>query len=300
MTGAALAALLPAAPATAAAQSERTRVDTTFAFGKNGTVELGAVSGDIVVTGWTRAEAKVQASIERGTLDVSLSSTHIGIQTRSRRNSQGEARYELSVPVGTRVTARTVSGEIRVRATAAEVEVHTTSGDVEVLDASERVTIGTVSGNAHVGKVRGRVRYDAVSGDLEAEDVTGDIEAKTTSGVVNVRNARASRFLAETVSGDITYVGSMEGAAAFDISSHSGDVRLEIPASSGANLMLQSYSGEVTSQFPMTLQPGMNTARRRNRRMEFTINGGGARVTVETFSGDITIERGASRTSKED
>lgn len=299
MLGAVLAATSIAAPAAARAQRDRSRVDTTFAFGKSGAVDLGLVSGEIIVTGWTRAEARVNAWVERGTLDVSFSSGHISVQARSQRHNLGEARYEVMVPIGTRVSAHAVSGDIRIKATAGEVEARSVSGDIEVLDATSRVTINAVSGNAHVANVRGNVKYEAVSGDFEGEDITGDIEAHTVSGEITARGARSSHVRAETVSGGISYRGSIDPSGSYDISSHSGDVTLEIPNGAGASLALQSYSGEISSRFPMTLQPGQNTAARRGRRMEFTINGGGARVTVETFSGDITIERGASRTSKE-
>jgi hypothetical protein len=46
----------------------------------------------------------------------------------------------------------------------------------------------------------------------------------------------------------------------------------------------------------MTLEPGARTGER-GKGMRFTIGGGGARISAQTFSGDITIERasGASR-----
>jgi hypothetical protein len=40
--------------------------------------------------------------------------------------------------------------------------------------------------------------------------------------------------------------------------------------------------------------------RQRPKRMEFSVAGGGARVTITTFSGGITIERGFARSSKEE
>ena len=49
----------------------------------------------------------------------------------------------------------------------------------------------------------------------------------------------------------------------------------------------------------MTLQPGANITRRRGKKMDFTIGSGGARVSVGTFSGDITIER-SGRSNKEE
>ena len=68
----------------------------------------------------------------------------------------------------------------------------------------------------------------------------------------------------------------------------------------GATLSLQTYSGDIESAFPMTLQPGENIRRQRGRRMEFTVGGGGARVSITTFSGDITIERGVARSTREE
>ena len=240
-------ALTVLAPTLVLAQSERSRVDTLYAFAKGGTLDLGLVSGNIIVTGWTRQEAKIYAFIEHGAFDVSLSGTQVSLQVRSRRGmtlfGSNDSRIEVMVPIGTRVNAHTVSGDIRIKATA------------------------------------------------------GEVEARSVSGDVHLTNVRASQLRAETVSGNITYQGSAEGTGSFDLSSHSGDLRLEMPGNTAASLSLQTFSGDLSSQFPMTLQPGQNG--RRNRKMEFTINGGGIRISAQTFSGNIHIERGANRASKE-
>ena len=299
---------LGALATTAAAQGEgRTRLDTTFAFAKGGTVELGLVSGTITVTGWTRQEAKVVATTDRGWLETSLSSSRIAIEIRDRDwrgrrrrdDDEHEAQYELMVPVGTRVRASAVSGDIRIKATAGEVQATTVSGEVEVLDATDRITISSVSGGVHAARLRGRVRADGVSADVTIEDVVGDISAKTVSGEIAIRNAKASAVRSETVSGEITYEGSVEPGGSYEFNAHSGDVKLRIPSGLNANLSLETFSGEITSAFPMTLQPGDNIGRRRGKKMDFTIGSGGARLTVGTFSGDITIER-SGRSNKED
>ena len=43
-----------------------TRIDTTFAFSSDGTVDLTSFNGDITVTGWNRKEARVRAGADRG------------------------------------------------------------------------------------------------------------------------------------------------------------------------------------------------------------------------------------------
>jgi len=296
----ATAALLAVAPAAGAQGNESLqKIDTTFAFAKGGAVDLGQVSGDIVVTGWTRGEIKIYAIIERGYLDASLTSSRVSITARSRRNRMGDSRYELSVPIGTEVRATSVSGNIRVRGVAGEVNVNTVSGDVEVRDAGDRVEMHSVSGDIRASKLRGRISANSVSGDLALDDINGALSGKTVSGELVV-NGTLSGLEFESVSGGVAFAGDIKGDGSYTVNTHSGDVRLTLPSNVGATLELQTYSGEVRPGFPITLQPGEQPLNRRNHRMRFTVNGGGPRISLETFSGDIIIERGAARASKED
>jgi DUF4097 and DUF4098 domain-containing protein YvlB len=293
-------ALFAVAPAAHAQRDEsRQKVDTTFAFAKGGSVDLGLVSGEIIVTGWTKQEVKIYASIETGYFDASFSSSRVSITARSRRNRMSEARYEVSVPIGTEVRASAVSGDIAVRGTAGETLVNSISGNVEVRDAQDHVELHTVSGDIRASKLRGRIRANSVSGDFVLDDVVGDLQAKTVSGELRVRGS-LSGFEFSSVSGDFDFAGDIKGDGSYSANTHSGDVRLTLPSNTGATLDLQTFSGEVRPGFPLTLQPGDQPLNRRNRRQRFTVNGGGPRITLETFSGDIIIERGAARAPKED
>ncbi|MBM5813104.1 MAG: DUF4097 domain-containing protein [Gammaproteobacteria bacterium] len=289
------AALLFAAPL--GAQQERQKIDTTFAFEKGGVVNLGHVSGDIVVTGWNKLEAKVYAVIETGYLEATLTSSRIQINAKSRRNRMGESRYELSVPIGTEVRVSTVSGDIAVRGTAGEVTVNAVSGNIEVRDAT-RAEIGTVSGDVRAEKLGGLVRLRTVSGDATLDNLVGELRGKSVSGTLRVRGA-LSGLDYETMSGDIEFRGDIKPNGIYNASTHSGDVRLTLPENVAADLDLKTFSGEMRTEFPLTLRPGAEAVRR-GREMRTTINGGGARISLGTFSGDITIQKGAARPTKED
>ena len=52
---------------------------------------------------------------------------------------------------------------------------------------------------------------------------------------------------------------------------------------------MSTFSGSLESDFPVTI--GGREGRNRGRDLQFTLGGGGARVTVETFSGDENLER---------
>ena len=55
----------------------RSRIDTTFAFDKRGTVSLTATNGDIVVTGWSRDQIHVRAISENGNIRFDASSSRM-------------------------------------------------------------------------------------------------------------------------------------------------------------------------------------------------------------------------------
>jgi len=286
------------APAVAKSQSdERQRIDTTFAFEKNGAVDLGLVSGDIIVAGWNRPEVKLFASIEIGYFDYALSPSRVRVTARSRRNRMGDQRIEISVPIGTEVRASTVSGNIAVRGTAGRVQVGTVSGDLDVRDAMDDIEIRTTSGDLRAEKLRGRIRANSTSGDFALDDVSGDLRFHTVSGTLRARGALDGLEF-ESVSGDFVFRGDFKNEGTYTARTHSGDIRLTLPANLAANVDLSTFSGDLRTEFPLTLQPG-ESAGRRGRQMRTTINGGGARITLTTFSGDITLEKGAARPTKE-
>lgn len=292
---AAAGATLAAMPASACAQRDRevTRIDSTFAFDKGSWVDVSVASGEIVITGWPRAEAQIHASTERGWIDAQLSSHRITLQTRSDRGRSGETRIEIMVPVGTRVQASSASGGIRVTGTGGEVEAGSASGSIEVTDATDRITVHTVSGKLHAAKLRGRSRLGTTSGTLDTEDVIGDLTATTVSGRITLLDVKSAHVSTESVSAGVTYRGSIDPAGSYEFSTHSGNVHLDIPEASAADLSLETFSGRISSAFPITLRPGDIPAMgRHGKKMEFTIGKGGARISASTFSGNITIDKG--------
>ena len=296
----AAAALLVKAPA-AEGQHDRyrdrdeneSRIDTTVAFSRTGTVELELPSGEIIVTGWTRDQVRVRATSERGAIrfDASPSLLTLGM----RGGHSDETRFEVTVPVGARVRATSNSGDIRIVGTRGEVEAHAQSGDVTVEDAGPRVEINAFSGDAAATRITGDLTVSALSGDVRVVGVTGDVEAKTVSGDVTIRDARSRSVRASSTSGDIAYEGTIDAAGRYELQTHSGDVDLTIPADVGAMLTVSTYNGGVESDFPLTLQPGAH-----GKTFTFQLGKGGARISAESFSGDVNIRSRGGRPGRDD
>ena len=276
-----------------------TTIDTTVAFNRGGVVDLSLISGEIRVVGWSRSEVKVRARSESGRLRFEASPSRVALDVEHRggrgNHDDLDATYELSVPAGTRVLMRGVSGDLSARGVKGEVEARSVSGEVEVEDAG-RVTLESVSGDVRAARVNGDARAHSVSGEVSVTDVAGDLDAESVSGDITLRDAKARVVRAETVSGDVTYDGTVDPAGRYDFNSHSGTLRLVLPSNTNATLSVQTFSGEIDSAFPLTVRPatGEERGRRRDRRMEFTLGSGGPRITAESFSGEIVIERAGS------
>lgn len=299
------AALLLAVGATSAAAQERLgrRVDSTFAFGRNGWVDVSLAGGTVIVNGWTRPEARVRGRAESGIIEAELINGRIAITVRPERNSRnrnlGSVSVEIDVPVGTRVMVSTAGGDIRIRGTQAEVQANSAGGDIEVVDASERVKVTTAGGDIRVEKSRGRTEIGTSGGDIELYEIVGPLQIRSVSSDLVLRAVESSDVRISTTSGDVSYQGLVDPKGTYEITAHSGDVTFAVPEGTGAALSLQTYNGDINSDFRMTLMPGSNLRRTRGQRMEFDIGGGGARIRIETFSGDITIGRGSPRREKE-
>jgi DUF4097 and DUF4098 domain-containing protein YvlB len=270
------------------------RIDTTFAFPQDGVVDLTTISGDIVVTGWNRGQASVRASTERGRLRWRISSSRITIETESVRGRTGQTRYELSVPEGVRVILRSTSGDLTTRGVKGPVDAHTTSGDIEVTDAGARVDLETLSGDVRASRLRGEVEASTISGSVEITDAGGpSVHVESTSGDLILANVRSRDVSTSTVSGEVEYRGTIESGGTYEFQSHSGTITLVIPSNASARFSVETFNGELDSDFPVTLQP--NPSNRRGRRLEFSLGSGDARVLAETFSGSIEIRRDTRR-----
>jgi hypothetical protein len=293
------AMVLAALPMTARAQNSdrdyrdrydrdryRSRIDTVVPFSRGGTVDLSLMSGRIKVTGWDRQEVKVVASSDNGRLRFSASQQRVSLEVD--RNG-GEVQYDVTVPRGTKLTLEAVSGSITATGVGGEIEAQSVSGYVEISDGTKDVSAESVSGAVTVTNVTGNTSAQSTSGGVTLRNVTGDIEAETVSGRILLEGIHSSSVRTETVSGAVTYTGSIDAGGKYSFVTHSGTLRLNLPANVGAVFSVESYSGSIDSDFPVTMQPGQG--RNTHDRFEFTIGNGKARVSAENFSGNIIINR---------
>ena len=132
--------------------------------------------------------------------------------------------------------------------------------------------------------------------DMVFRNLSGDLEIRTTSSDV-VLDGVTGPVVANSVSGNIEVVFSkVNQQKPCSITVVSGDVDITLPAQTPANLKLASVSGEVYTDFDISLKGDNEEQGLRRmgmgRPIEGAINGGGVTLQVKTVSGDIFLRKG--------
>ena len=264
-------------------------LDTTVTFDARGTVTVSCPGGDVVITGTDRNQIVVKARTERGAIRFVSSGSNATLEPAASRGCS-DARFEVSMPATARLVANTWSGSLQVSGVRGDVEAHAQSGDIQVRDAGDNLEVQTLSGNVSVAGVRGSANVQTVSGDVTLTGARGDIEVETVSGDIVLRDVVAKQVRTNTTSGDLEFGGTIVDAGRYEFKTHSGELRLALPANVGAQLSLSTFSGEIDSAFPITLTPGAHgIGASQAKKLNFSLGQGSARIIAETFSGDVTL-----------
>ena len=264
-------------------------LDTTVTFDARGTVNVSCPGGDVVVTGTDRNQIVVKARTERGAIRFVSSGTTATLEPAANRGCS-DAHFELSVPAGVRLVASTWSGSLSVKSVHGDVEAHAQSGDIDVTDAGDNLEVETLSGDITIDGVRGATNIHSLSGDVTLNRARGDVEVETVSGEVALQDVVAKQIRAHSTSGDLDFAGTIMSAGRYEFTTHSGEIRLTLPANVGAQLSLSTFSGEIDSAFPITLTPGAHgIGASQAKKLNFSLGQGSARIMAETFSGDVTL-----------
>ncbi|MGE0362637.1 MAG: DUF4097 family beta strand repeat-containing protein [Vicinamibacterales bacterium] len=233
---------------------------------------------------------------------------------------QGSAQdtWDRTYPVapGGRVEILNVNGEIRAEAVAdgpvvihAERRVNASSDEaardqLARLEMREevsptRVRVETVAPRSRWGghKVTYTVRVPAgvhvdlrtVNGGVRLDNVGGEVRATATNGGVHGRVADVTLLDARTTNGgvEVEVSGSLAADGRVSLASVNGGVRLAVPDGTRADITARCTNGRVSvSDLDVAVDGEVN-----RRRLSGRLNGGGARIDLQTTNGGVAIRR---------
>jgi DUF4097 and DUF4098 domain-containing protein YvlB len=292
------------------------RFSKAVKVGRTGTLDLSNVAGDITVTGGSGDEIRIEA-IKRARsrsgedaqqllnelrIDVIETGTRVEVRTqypRNRRNYSGSVDYTVTMPSGGSAMLRSVSGDVRVTNVKGELRAESVSGDMVTSGATRLSLVKTVSGDIEVtdAAADGEVTVSTVSGDLTARGLKARaVDLSSVSGDVLLTSVTTERAMVKTVSGGVEYSGPLTRNGRYEMTAHSGTIRLMVSETSGFELEATTFNGDVRSDFPLTLRGSMedqggSQRTRLNRSIRGSYGDASAIVNLKSFSGDIVITK---------
>src|SRR5262249_17285100 len=126
------------------------------------------------------------------------------------------------------------------------------SGGVQAAQVDGDLSIDTGSGPVKVSQVKnGRLSIDTGSGDVTGTDLQGqEVSIDTGSGEIMLTTLRSPRVSLETGSGPVT-ADLQDQIHDLQVETGSGDISIKAPPTLGAEVEIETSSGEIETDFPL-------------------------------------------------
>jgi hypothetical protein len=130
-----------------------------------------------------------------------------------------------------------------------------------------------------------------INGGVHVTGLTGEVRAKTTNGGVTGKDVASSSIDASAVNGGVDFELSqpLAGDEQIELQTVNGGASLALPADSKASITGRAVNGGVRVADGLDIKrTGEEDSR---RRLDGTLNGGGAKVNVHTVNGGVRFEK---------
>lgn len=255
-------------------------------------------SGSISLVDKTVQGNRLEMDVDNGDVDVrtgSDSGIHVqAVQTGGTAGdfivdvSQSNDVVRVTQSPKNRISSFCTNCSVNYRVTApddVQMVIKTSSGDINLEGTNTAVELATDSGNVTARNLAQGIKVNASSGKVELHNVGGRLEATTDSASINIDDGHLSDVVVKISSGTFKYTGSLAKNSASSIKTVSGNVTLRLPRDSSFQLLASSSSDDIHTDFEL------KDRQRNDQFLNGTVGDGSAKLTIETDSGSIRVER---------
>ena len=267
------------------------KVERRLPLGMEGAFRIMNMVGSVTVHGWNKDTVLVRATLPA--LDkLFAGGTYTGakmfIENADDRDPK-PTRLEVWVPTRTRLWIKTATANIDVTGVDGQLDLYVVSGTIDVNANPRELNAEAIDGDIHVIGSPAWLRAKSASGTITLNGSSSDAAFSTVSGPIKIDGGTFERTKVETVTGNIAFTGMLDRSGTFDFDTHSGAVDIAIPEKVNADVSVVTISGNINNNIskarPVSGRFGRGTE------LNFEIASGGAKVSVRTFKGAVTLRR---------
>ena len=267
----------------------QTKVERGLRLNADGSVRISNLVGSVRVVGWDRDSVALRGSLPKGDklfMGGGPQGMKMFVEPLNDRNPQPSA-LEVMVPARAKVWVKTATASIDVSGVTGELDLYVVSGTIRVAGNPSELNAEAIDGDIHITGDPGWLRAKSASGDVTLKGTSDDIALSTVSGAIAVNGGKLERAKIESVTGPIRFSADIERGGALDIDTHSGTLEFTIPRNAGADFDIASIAGSITNELNYS-RPAKGRYGR-GAELVMTNASGGARVTIRSFKGPVTL-----------
>jgi len=267
------------------------KIERKLPLGMEGALRIHNMVGSVIVHGWNKDTVLVRGTLAPGDsffMGGGYTGAKMFVESVNDRNPK-PTRLEVWAPARVRLWIKTATANIDVSDIAGGLDLYVVSGTIDVTGNPHELNAEAIDGDIHITGSPSWVRAKSATGAITLQGASSDVGLSTVSGPIKVNGGTGmfERTKLETVTGNISFAGRLDRSGTFDFDTHSGSVDIAIPEKSGATFSVVTIAGSITNNLSRKSPiPG-----RFGRGAELTAeeNGGGAKVSVRTFKGPVTL-----------
>jgi hypothetical protein len=269
------------------------KVERRLPLGMEGAIRVVNMVGSVVVHGWAKDTVLVRGTLGAGDsffMGGGYTGVKMFVESLNDRDPK-PTRLEIWVPAKVRLWIKTATANIDVSDVSGGLDLYVVSGTIDVTGNPHELNAEAIDGDIHITGSPSWVRAKSASGAITLQGASPDAGLSTVSGPIKVDGGSGvfERTKIETVTGNISFSGRLERSGAFDFDSHSGSIDIAIPDKTGATFSVVTIAGGITNN--LSKKTPISGRFGRGAELSAEESGGGAKVSVRTFKGPVTLRR---------
>jgi hypothetical protein len=260
-------------------------------------LELELFQGEVVVRTWDRDAVQIHADhSESFTIEISRSGSTIYVEPDAERGFgfASSVDFELTVPRGFNLNLEGVALAVDISGSEGEVEVTTVHGPIRLEGGRGSIVLESVNGPVHVEGAQGEIEVVGIAGGVTFLNCEGDIYAESVGGDLILEGITSSDVEVASVGGTLRYDGTIEDGGSYNFGSHGGSIWLTLPPSINARIEALTLAGDIEIDYPGAPTEAVRSGGihgLHEKEFSFEIGTGSARIEIESFGGQIHIQR---------
>ncbi len=274
--------------------SAQQRIDRRIPLNADASIRVLNLVGSIRVIGWDKDTLAVTGTLAAGAgkffyFGGGARGAKLGVDLPDDASTDQKSDLEVHVPARAKLWIKAATATIEVTDFRGGLDLYSVSGSITVKGAPAQVSAESMDGAIDISGTTPFARVKTADGSIKLTGTAEDVTATTVGGSISVQDEGFQRGRFETVTGDITFTGTVPRGASLTAESHSGKIAIVVPSDVKADFYVSNFQGAIVNE--LSSARARPVRERGGQELSFEMGLGGADVSARNFKGEVALKR---------